>query len=149
MGTHPIFESDFDCLTEGRKLKCLIIQLSVNKLKQEVTWSSLTTHDLSTPIALVNAGSITPITTVVWLLDNKMERILNHVPTSRINFSKFAHRSGLKNSMTNAPIDASQQKSTPWSQQILLNQNKRDSSVIIRLFNFGLTLIYYPLISYS
>merc|ERR1712168_1397268 len=86
MGTHPIFESDFDCLTVVKSLKCLIIQLSVNKSKQKVTPSSLMTLDLSTPIALVNAGSITPITTVVWLLDNKMERILSHVPTSRINF---------------------------------------------------------------
>merc|ERR1712003_139567 len=30
MGTHPIFESDFDCLTErNRKMRCLLVLLGV------------------------------------------------------------------------------------------------------------------------
>merc|ERR1712157_188559 len=35
MGTHPIFESDFDCLTEGKQLNMVNIELMTDAEREE------------------------------------------------------------------------------------------------------------------
>merc|ERR1712025_1422951 len=147
MGTHPIFESDFDCLTESRK-KFKMSDYPALRQQIETKGDAVIANDPR----FVNTNRARQC----WVNYADYYRCLavrqqNGKDTEPCTYFKnqFLQICPLKwteEFVTNVPIDASQQKSTPWSLQIPLNQNKRDSSEIIRLFNFGLTLIYYPLI---
>merc|ERR1712035_134032 len=114
MGTHPIFESDFDCLTE-----CLIIQLSASTLPPSLTTCQLMLVT-STPSVTVNAGTTTLTFSAVLPYVRRRVRTLSHASTSAPPLPRHAHRSGPPSGTSNAPKVASQpissQKTSKLSQ---------------------------------
>merc|ERR1712168_770050 len=110
MGTHPIFESDFDCLTE-----CLIIQLFASTLPPSLTICQLMLVMLI-PNVIVNAGTTTLTFSVALLFAKRRVRILSHASTSAPPSPRPVHRSGPPSGTNNAPKVASQLTSTHWSQ---------------------------------
>merc|ERR1712035_106968 len=76
MGTHPIFESDFDCLTE-----CVIIQPSASTLPPSLTTCQLMLVT-STPSVTVNAGTTTLTFSAALPYVRRRVRTLSHASTS-------------------------------------------------------------------
>merc|ERR1711980_19999 len=112
MGTHPIFESDFDCLTE-----CLIIQPSASTLPPSLTTCRLMLVT-STPSVTVNAGTTTLTFSAALPYVRRRVRTLSHASTSAPPLPRHAHRSGPPSGTSNAPKVASQPTSTHWSPPI-------------------------------
>merc|ERR1711868_364437 len=83
MGTHPIFESDFDCLTEWlRKYTEPTTPLCASTWPPTDRTTCPRTPDSSTPTICENAGSTTPTSTDAPMSANTLEKILKFAAIS-------------------------------------------------------------------
>merc|ERR1712037_520495 len=108
MGTHPIFESDFDCLTEWRRIESQFFLLEaecmmeVKFTKHLLLWSLFLVTMLRSLALLQISHSSTRSITALELLMKKLE-----------TFYKKARESLVEKS----PIGLSKDRTAPWTQQ--------------------------------
>merc|ERR1712193_571218 len=91
MGTHPIFESDFDCLTEWRKKRkfsALITRHCESTSAPTEPPLCRRIPDGSTPTKCALAGSTTPTSTDAYTSVNTWEKTPKSAATSVTTFSR-------------------------------------------------------------
>merc|ERR1711976_634365 len=105
MGTHPIFESDFDCLTEWlRKYTEPTTPLCASTWPPTDRTTCPRTPDSSTPTICENAGSTMPTSTDAPMSANTLEKILKFAVISVTTSCKFALLLLLRNGTNNVLI---------------------------------------------
>merc|ERR1712134_184507 len=128
MGTHPIFESDFDCLTEWlRKYTEPTTPLCASTWPPTDRTTCPRTPDSSTPTICENAGSTTPTSTDAPMSANTLEKILKFAVTSVTTSCKFALLLLLRNGTNNVLIRFSHLQSIPVTSKTQLSGSQARS----------------------